>query len=613
MSQVEKFINMLAVDKPLALDTETNGLKWSKCNVCGYGVSDGNGVAYVPVRHGGGDNIENVGEFEKTVANLISKRTVPLTLHNAKFDMHMCLNHNIKISNTKDTMVCGALVDENRFSFSLDNLCKEFSDVPQKKGTELYKHMAELFGGKPTRKDQMKNYWRLSGADPLGVEYADADNISTYFLNEKQEAELYKQDSELNNSALQNLFKLENKLTHVLFKMERKGIKIDLEQTEKVKKQIEELHLEAYKHVPMTEDLEIINVRSQKDLKKYFEWCGINDWPLNPPTERFPNGSPSFNKNFLGTSNEGLIILEARKYDHLISSFITPLPDHIHNGRIHTNFNQTAGELGGTKTGRLSSYEPNMQQIPKRDEFTGRIFRSMFVPDDDFVFVEFDYSQCEPRLFTHYSKEPTLMDGYSRTPAIDMHSVAAEYMGLNDKYGKAEARKKSKNLNLGMMYVMGYDTLAGHLGEDRDTARHMSNQWHRTFPNVSKFTKQAAKRAEERGYVRTILGRRARFPDPRWSYRAANRIVQGGSADILKYKMIEIDEWLTHNNYHDVCQMLLNIHDAILFQIHKDYLHLINEIETIMCDLSGEPFNLCVPFAVDHHKGNSWTEASYGN
>jgi len=596
MSEVDKFINMLSADKPLALDTETNGLKWSKCGVCGYGVSDGIDVAYVPVRHGGGDNINDPVAFERSVGQIISKRKTPLTLQNAKFDKHMCYNHGIEINNTKDTMVAGALLNENQFSFSLANLCKNYPDIPQKKGKDLYEYLAGLFSGKPDAK-QMGNYFKLSGTDNLGVEYACGDNISTFLLSEKQK-------DQLSIQGLDKLFELENKLTHVLFKMERKGIKVDLERFEAVKKQITELHLEAYRNIPIGEDFEVINVKSSKDLKKYFEWCGINEWPLNAPTDRFPEGSPSFNKRFLKTINEGLVILEARKYDHLISSFIEPLPNHIHNGRIHCNFNQTAGEYGGAKSGRLSSYEPNMQQIPKRDKFTGKIFRSMFVPDNDFIFVEFDYSQCEPRLFTHYSHEPTLIAGYNSIPYIDMHMVAAQYMNIS--------RDIAKNLNLGMMYVMGYPSLAGHLNIDVSEAKYMSQRWHRTFPEVSKFTKAAAKRAEARGFVRTILGRRARFPDPRWSYRAANRIVQGGSADILKYKMVELDQWLTDNNYHDVCQMLLNIHDAILFQVHKDHMHLLNDIERIMCDVRGEPFNLEVPFAVEYKQGVTWTEASYG-
>jgi len=608
MNQVEKFINMISSDQLVAFDTETNGLHKFKTFICGYGCSDGKDVAYVPVRHGEGGgtqngNIENVEQFENTIKPILKNRRVPLVLQNCKFDMHMCANHNIELPDIIDTMTNGCLIDENQWSFSLANLCKKYPDIPQKKGTELYKYIADQFGCKPTV-EAMGHFWKLLGDDPIGTDYANYDNISTFALNEAQTVELYEQQ-------LDSLAKLEHKLSKVLFKMERKGIKVDLEEAESVKNIINELHLKAYENIPLTEDFEPINVKSQKDLQKYFEWCGIDDWPMTPPTERFPNGSPSFNKNFLGTHQQGFIILEARKYDHLKSSFIDPLPNHIHNGRIHTSFNQTAGEFGGTKTGRLSSVGPNMQQIPKRDKFTGKIFRKMFVPDEDFIFVEFDYSQAEPRLFTHYSKEPALMRGYSQTPNIDMHDVASQYMGLDNKLGKEEGRKVAKNLNLGMMYAMGYNSLADHLNVELNEAKEMSYRWHRTFPKVSSFTKQASKVAEQRGFVRTILGRRARFPDPRFSYRTANRIVQGGISDILKYKMVELDDWLSFENLHDVCQMLLNIHDAILFQIHKDYLHLINDIDRIMCDLSGPPFNLTVPFRTDYHKGANWSEASY--
>src|SRR5690606_23317650 len=249
----------------------------------------------------------------------------------------------------------------------------------------------------------------------------------------------------------------------------------------------------------------------------------IFDWPLNPPTERFPMGSPSFNKDFLSQHEEGLVIINARKYAHFKSMFLESFPSHIFRGKIHCRYNQAIGEFGGAKPGRLSCADPNMQFVPKRDKSLGKIFRKIFTAKQGYVIVELDYSQAEPRLFSHYSNEPVLINGYNSEPFIDMHSIAAEYMHIT--------RDVAKNLNLGIMYTMGAEKLASKLGISIDEAKAIVRKWHHTFPLVSSFTKKAEQKARQRGWVMTVLGRRARFTDERYTYRAANRIVQGGSAD----------------------------------------------------------------------------------
>lgn len=601
-NNIEKFLNILSSDKTVSYDVETNGLKWQNCYCCGYSVSDGKEASYISVRHEDGGNIDNIDSFEKIVALTIKNRTKPLIGHNIKYDYHLSQNHKIELGNKLvDTMSQEALLNENLFSYSLENVCRNHEGVAPKKGKLLYEHIARKFGCKPNR-DSMGMFYKLNGKDEIAVEYAEGDTLTTYQVYQSQQEKLTGQN-------LNQVASLENELTYVLQKMERKGVKIDLEEAERVKKQIDQLHFDAYLQIPLTEELETINVRSGKDLQKYFELCGIDDWPMTAPTEHFPDGQPSFRKNFLGLSEEGMLILNARKYATLKAMFLDNLDNFVHNGRIHTNFNQTMGEFGGTKTGRLSSNYPNMQFIPKRDEFTGKIIRKMYVPDDEFVFVEFDYSQAEPRLFTHYSGEPILIEGYNNTPFIDMHAIAAEYI-----FGSAteENRKKSKNLNLGIMYTMGVDKLAASLNIPREQAAEIMKRWYKTFRKVSSFTRDASEVGAARGYVRTILGRRARFPDPRFSYRAANRIVQGGASDILKYKMVELNKWIEADNYDDVCQMLLNIHDAILFQIHKNHLHLIKDIKHIMEDVRSEPFSLKVPFVAEFKQGLSWATASYG-
>lgn len=601
--KIDQFFNIIYQSKNFAYDVETNGLKWQKCYVCGYGVSNGKATVYIPVRHamdkGGVGNIDCIDNFENELSRCIDKHPGKIIGHNIKFDSHMGENHGIKLGNKqKDTMTREALLNEHKRSYSLENTAKDYN-IPQKKGKELYEHISNEFGV-PSTSSSMGHYHRLAGTDPIAVEYAEADNVSTFCLFDEQEKEIYGQNLDLVED-------MESELSYILQKMERKGISVDLEEFQKVKIQVNELHLEAHAQIPMLDRgglfLEPINPRSNKDLKEYFEYCEIDDWPYTNPSERHPDGQPSFTKDWLATNDPGILIMNARKYSHLISQFIEPFESFVYKERIHCSFNQTRSEFGGTKPGRLSCYDPNLQQVPKRDKQLGKIYRRIFKADPNYILVEYDHSQAEPRLYAHYSGEKVLIDGYSKTPFVDMHSIAAQMMGVS--------RDVAKNLNLGMLYTMGAPKLAKKLGIELKEAYNITRLWYRTFRNVSDFSKKAAGVAETRGYVRTILGRRARFPDPRWAYRAANRIIQGSSADILKYKMVQINRWIEKNNYDDYVHMLLNIHDALLFQIHKDYLHLIPEIGVIFASVQEPPFNLKVPFYSDYHQGENWSEASY--
>ena len=598
-SAIEHVFNMLKSKEDIAYDVETDGLKWQKTVVVGYSFSDGKEAHYIPVRHEPGGNIENPEGFEREIQRIISQREADLITHNGKFDSHQSINHGIELSNKiKDTMIAAALLDENARSYSLENVAARLPDIPQKKGAELYEYMRNKLPVAMTKKDYMGHFFELSGDDPMAHEYAGGDTLTTWHVREKQKKGLYTENLEF-------VYNLENRLLHVLRKMERRGISVDMAELDRVKKEVEDLQVEAYQNIPLKDDLTPINIRSGKDLQEYFEMHNLTDWEFTAPTEKHPNGQPSFTKGFLEQSDAGRLLLQAKAVDHFKNSFVDPIDQYIYDGVIYTNFNQTQGEYStGTKTGRLSCTQPNMQQVPKRDEQLGRIFRKLFVARPGFTFVEFDYSQAEPRLFSHYSDEKILIEGYNSSPAIDMHDIAAKYMGIT--------RKKAKNLNLGLQYTMGVAKLAKQLHVPEQEAREMYYRWKRTFPNVSQFTKMASQVAEQRGYVKTILGRRARFPDPRWSYRSANRIVQGGSADILKYAMVKLDDWIVLTNQEDDIRMLLNIHDAILFEIRDEILgKSIVNIKRIMEDVQRPPFNLKVPFVADYKTGKTWAEATY--
>lgn len=598
--RIAQFFNIVQSQKDFAYDVETTGLDWKTKVVIGYSVSDGNEGVYIPVRHTGGGNIKYVDTFEKLLAQKIDQHPAKIIGHNLKFDAHFSENHGIKLGDRLcDTMTREALINEHRISYALDACTKHYPNIRQKHGQELYQHIAQLTGCKPNR-SAMGNYHFLSGDDPLAVEYAEVDTISAKQMRDKQDDKIL----EDNIGLVENL---EQHLTYVLQKMERKGIAVDLHEFDIVEKKVNDLSLAAHAVLPLKDDLGPINPRSNKDIQEYFEMCEIDDWPITDI------GNPSFQKDYLETHPEGLMIVEARKYDHLISSFIDPFMGYVHNGRIHTTFNQTRNEFGkGVGYGRLSCNGPNLQQVPKRDKFLGSIYRRIFIPDSNYVFVEYDHSQAEPRLYAHYSGEPVLVRGYSSVPFVDMHTIASELMGLTAKLGQEEGRKIAKNLNLGILYTMGAEKLSKKLKIPYEEAKKIIKQWYSIFRFVSGFSRLAQERASERGFVHTILGRRARFPDSRWAYRAANRVIQGSAADILKWKLVEIDRWIRENHLEDYVHMLVNIHDAILFQVHKDAIDEIPNLKDVFISVQGPPFNLKVPFDAEYHVGDNWAEASYG-
>jgi DNA polymerase-1 len=518
---------------------------------------------------------------------------------NGKFDSHFSLTQGIELGNKmQDGMIAAALLDENRFSYSLSNTAKTYNDIPHKKEDALYSHISSQFGCAPDR-SSMANYHKLRGDDPIAVDYACYDTLVTLAVHGKQQLPLYEQRLEV-------VYDLENRLSHVLRKMERRGVCVDEARLEKLRTDVDQMSEEIQRTLPLTEDCLPMNTRSNKDLQNYFEMHNISDWEFTSPTVRNPDGKPSFNKTFLAQSEPGNLLIQARAFEHFKSSFLEPIQQFIHGGKVYTNFNQTQGEFGsGTKTGRLSCTKPNMQQVSKRDEQLGRMFRSIFTASPGFTMVEFDYSQAEPRLFTHYSEETVLLEGYNKTPPVDMHSIAAEYMGIT--------RGKAKGLNLALQYQMGQAKLAKQLGITPESAKEMYQRWRRTFPNVAKFTRAATEIAEQRGYVKTILGRRARFPDPKWAYRAANRIVQGGSADILKYMMVKIDDYLVEKGLEDDVRMLLTIHDSILFEISDSLVGtMVPTLKAMLEDVQRPPFSLKVPFVAEYASGKDWAEVSYG-
>lgn len=400
----ERALRMVREAKDLSYDTETSGVDWRYNNPIGYVIGTHRGidgkscvcstddVVYVPVRHGGGGNLLggrplvksddaiDLHPFEKELAKAFDDRNRlkigPTVGHNTKFDCHMSANAGIMLGRG---MVCtqniAALLDEYQRSFSLDN-CAQVFGVEAKKGEELYAHMARLFGGTAAR-GQMENYWRLAGNDPISYNYAIGDGVTTMQLWAAQMHEVREQELDV-------VCELENNLIWTLFRMERTGIPVDVEQIGVLRHVTEARISEMMRELPAG-----FNARSPVQMKQLMESNGYTDWPK---TEK---GNPSFTEGWLKRNPIGKKIIEIRQASNLLNSFVNPLADrHMFKGRVHATLNQLKSDDKGTISGRFSCSDPNLQQVPKRVKELAKPFRRLFIADEGWIFWERDWSQC---------------------------------------------------------------------------------------------------------------------------------------------------------------------------------------------------------------------------
>ena len=596
----------------IAYDTETSGLDWKIHNPVGYVVTAEGFNGYIPVRHGGGGNLldfycgplqaadapTHQHSFEAALAKSFQVRRGRgfLTVgHNLGFDMHMSANQDIFLGRScGDTQLNAAMLDEYNYGgFSLD-ACAKSEGVTPKLGDELYAYLGRLMG-LPAEKKIMEHFWRSDGSEPVVVDYATGDGTTTLELWHKQLLGIEKDE-------LGVVHAIESKLIWTVFRMERRGMKVDEARLEEIIGEVAARLDAARGKLP-----ERFNERSPKDVRTICELSGHTDWPLTAPSKTHPNGQPSFNEKFLKTFELGKAILEIRKLSNLGNSFIGPLKTvHMYKGRIHTTLNQLKSDEYGTISGRFSSSRPNMQQVPKRDKDLGSLFRSVFVPDDGMDIWEGDYSQCEPRLFAHYAREPALLAAYNAKPFRDIHHVVAELFGV-------ERDPTAKRMNMGILTGMQVDSFAGHMGWDRQHAQEMFNRWFEEFGGIKKFQNSAKDNFKARGWVKTILGRRCRLDHPRFAYRGVSRVIQGSNADIVKQKLLQIDEFLEGEG--DQAHLLNTIHDSFVGQTPKDAAgqRTLQTILEIAEDVQGPPYNLRVPFVMELGKGPNWAIATYGD
>jgi DNA polymerase I-like protein with 3'-5' exonuclease and polymerase domains len=586
----------------IAIDLETHdpdlksmgsGSVIGKGKVVGVAVATEGYSGYFPFDHEGGGNLEKnkVIQWFTDICKSESRKI----FHNAMYDVCWIRSMGIKINGEiVDTMIAASLVNENRYRYDLGSLGWDY--LGQGKNETDLVNAAKEWG-----LDAKADMWKLP-AMYVG-NYAERDAELTFNLWKEMTKEIWSQD-------LESIFILERDLFPCLVDMRFLGVRVDVQKAHKLKKQLaseeEDLLLKVKKETGI--DTQIWAARS---IAKVFD-------KLKLPYERtLKTNSPSFTKNFLSTHEHPLVkcIAKAREINKAHTTFIDTIIKHEHKGRIHADINQIRSDSGGTITGRFSYANPNLQQIPARNKALGPLIRSLFIPESGCEWGCFDYSQQEPRLVVHYASldQDTsvfgVKDSYLQDDA-DFHTIVAKMADI--------PRSQAKTINLGLFYGMGKAKLQAELGVSKDAADELFTIYHQRVPFVKTLMNSVSNRAQQRGQIRTLLGRLCRFHlwEPNqfgihkalpfeqarqeygsgirraYTYKALNKLIQGSAADMTKKSMLEL--------YKEGIVAHIQVHDELDISIESDIKA--KRIKQIM----ESAVELEIPNKVDYEYGENW-------
>ena len=594
----------------MAIDLETRdpnlttmGPGWATKNgeIIGVSVAAGDFSGYFPIAHANGPNMDRKMVLRWLQAQLATPHMIKV-FHNASYDVGWLMAEGVKVQGPIiDTMLGFPLIDENRLSYRLDLLGKDY--LGMRKDEKLLRQAAAEWGIDP--KSEM---WKLP-ARYVGV-YAEQDAVLTLKLWERLKPMLEEQ-------SLLSVCELEHRVLPAVIDMRMRGVRVDLDKAEIAKKELRKRVTELKAYI-FTESQIKIDPWAGASVQKLFDALGIQ-YP------RTAQGTPSFTKQFLQACEHPVAraVVTLREMDKADSTFIDSILRYQKDGRIHCEMHQLRSDDGGTVTGRFSSSNPNLQQIPARDPYIKKMIRGLFVPEDGCKWGSFDYSSQEPRLLVHFAAShpdtsedalvKTIVDEYQRGDA-DLHQMVADLAGIS--------RKSAKTINLGIMYGMGVGKLANQLGLTEVQAKALMADYQDKVPFVKKLASLASTRADREGRIRTILGRLCRFDmwEPAtfgynkpmkyedaqreyggmgrlrraFTYKALNRVVQGSAADQNKLAMAEC--------YEQGLVPLLTVHDELCFNIETD------EQSAKIKEIMETGLKLKVPSKVDQAMGDNWGE-----
>ena len=594
--------------KYIAIDLETkdpdlkargSGAIIGNGNIVGIAVAVDGWSGYYPIAHEGGGNLEH-DKVMSWIKSICAADNVKI-FHNAMYDVCWLRAAGVQINgHIVDTMVMASLIDENRLGYTLNSISYDY--LGEVKDEKALTEAAQSWGIDP--KSEMYKLPALYVGN-----YAEKDAQLTLELFKVLSREIQKQN-------LQNIFDLETQLFPCLIDMKFKGVRIDIERADQLKKELvlkeQNLLLEVKKETGL--DVQIMAARS---IAKMFDHLKLHYDRTEKANE------PSFTKNFLQEHKHPLVqkIAKARELNKAHSTFIDSILRFTHKGRIHADINPIRSDQGGTVTGRFSYANPNLQQIPARNKDLGPMIRSLFLPEVGHKWGCFDYSQQEPRLVVHYAAttEPICFDDSVtdivekfKDNKVDFHKTVADMAGIS--------RDQAKTINLGLFYGMGKAKLQAELGlSTKEEAEVLFNQYHKNVPFVKELMNKTSQFAQTSGSIGTLLGRRCRFN--KWepttfgmhtamsfeeaertygrgrirramTYKALNKLIQGSAADMTKKAMLDL--------YNEGIIPHIQIHDELDISVVDD-----NHAKKIV-EIMENAVTLAIPNKVDYESGETW-------
>lgn len=587
----EKWLERIKNCELMALDTETTSINYMTAQMVGISIGIDKEACYIPLKH---DYIDAPKQLDKDwvlkqLKPLLEDPNIKKVGQNLKYDCHIFLNEGIEIKGIAfDTMLESYVLNSVATRHNMDDLAQFYLN-------HNTIHFEDVAG--KGKKQLTFNQISLEEAVPYAAEDADITLQLHHVLHSKLKQ---------TESLLKVYTDIEQPLSEVITRIEQNGVFIDSAMLQKQGREVDatlqQLTEKAYEVAGET-----FNLSSPKQIQHIlFEKQEI------PVIRKTPKGQPSTAEDVLEELAETYelpkIILEHRSLNKLKSTYLDKLPEEInlHTGRVHTSYHQAVAS-----TGRLSSSQPNLQNIPVRST-EGRKIREAFIAEGSNKIMALDYSQIELRIMAHLSQDSSLIDAFNQ--GKDVHkATAAEVFGVTEDEVETNQRRAAKAINFGLIYGMSAFGLAKQLGTGRREAQDYVDLYFARYPGVKNYMDQTKELAHQQGFVETVFGRRLYLPElksknaQRRQYAertAINAPMQGTAADIIKIAMIRVDDWLLNNN--DKAKMIMQVHDELVFEVKESC---IDECQKVFEDKMIQAAKLSVPLVVDTGIGINWHEA----
>jgi DNA polymerase I len=589
-SEIIAYLQSLQSERTLAIDLETDSLDVNQAQIIGISLSNAEQAYYIPFKSPEQElSSQDQTKILKELNILCEDPSILKIFHNAKYDSVILKRHNVNTISFQDTLLMSFFINNGLTKHNLEDLYYYYFGEEKEKFKDVIKN------------ESKRNYKDFSEV-PLqsATNYAAHDAYATHKLYEVLQPQIL----EAADSWI--YYDIDKKLSLVLQEVESKGVKIDIKFLSKLEKDLHQ-EIEKIEQKIFKISGDEFNIASPKQLTEIFKKLDVK------VTKKTKAGDFQTNVKVLEQLEaEGVEIashiLQWRQYSKLVSTYTSSLAEHADsNDRVHSTFN-----IAATITGRLSSSEPNLQNIPIRTEI-GKKIRTAFIAEKDYDLYSFDYSQIELRVLCEACEDPNMLTAFQEDQ--DIHQSTGQLV-FNKKTINDNDRRMAKIINFGIIYGISQYGLAKQLGVSNAEAKLFIDNYFQKFPNINDFMKATTDKAKKLGYVENLFGRKSHIKDINAKNfmlrsfaerQAINAPIQGTASDLIKIAMLDIHRYLEQNKCKS--KMTSQVHDELLFEIHKDEKDLIPQIANLMETSHQKYKSFKTPIKVDFGGGKNWGQA----